>query len=174
MRKRFEQQYSIDLIPIGEVKIKENKRDELPAILQALQYIFVTPELNQEVFKIMEESILKGKKKTGRTGMDLWHILVLGVVRMGLDLNYDRLCDTANHHKLIRKIMGVELEFGIGKEFPSSTIQDNISLLNESTIEQINEVIVKAGHQLVKKKKKNYSLKQTLTFWKPMFIFPLI
>ena len=45
----------------------------------------------------MEESILKGKKKTDRTGMDLWQILVLGVVRMGLDLNYDRLCDTANY-----------------------------------------------------------------------------
>ena len=80
MRKRFEQQYSIDLLPISEVKIKENKRDELPPILQALQYVFVTPELNKEVFRIMEESILKGKKKTGRTGMDLWHIFVLGVV----------------------------------------------------------------------------------------------
>ena len=39
--------------------------------------------------------------------MDLWQILVLGVVRMGLDLNYDRLCDTANHHTLIRQIMGI-------------------------------------------------------------------
>jgi len=112
MRKRFEQQYSIDLIPISEVKIKENKRDKLPPILQALQYIFITPELNQAVFNIMEDAILKDKKKTGRTGMDLLHRLVLGVVRMGMDINFDRLHDLSNHHKLIRKIMGVEPEFG--------------------------------------------------------------
>ena len=155
MRKKFEQQYSIDLIPISEVKIKENKRDELPPILQALQYIFVTPELNQEVFKIMEEAILSGKKKTGRTGMDLWHILVLGVVRMGLDLNYDRLCDIANHHTLIRQIMGINPICKDTKGFALSTIRDNAGLLDDSTIAQINEIVVKAGHQLVKKKKKS-------------------
>jgi hypothetical protein len=164
MRKRFEQQYSIDLIPISEVKIKENKRDELPPILQALQYIFVTPESNQAVFNIMEDAILKDKKKTGRTGMDLWHILVLGVVRMGLDINFDRLHDLSNHHKLIRKIMGVEPEFGTGKEFAFTTIRENVGLLDESTIEKINEIVVKAGHLLLKKKTKNYPLKQT-----PMF-----
>ena len=168
MRKRFEQQYSIDLIPISEVKIREDKRDELPPILLALQYIFVTPELNQEVFKIMEEAILKDKKKTGRTGMDLWHILVLGVVRMGLELNYDRLCDISNHHTLIRQIMGINPVCEESKEFALSTIRDNASLLDEYTIEQISEIVVKAGHQLVKKK---YPLKQTHMFWKPMFIF---
>jgi len=159
MRKRFEQQYSIDLIPISEVKIKENKRDELPPILQALQYIFVTPELNQSVFNIMEDAILKDKKKTGRTGMDLWHILVLGVVRMGLDINFDRLHDLSNHHKLIRKIMGVEPEFGTGKEFAFTTIRENVSLLDEPTIEKINEIVVKAGHLLLKKKDEKLSIK---------------
>jgi len=28
---------------------------------------------------------MSGKKKTGRYGMELWHILVLSVVRLGLD-----------------------------------------------------------------------------------------
>jgi len=159
MRKRFEQQYSIDLLPISEVKIKENKRDELPPILQALQYVFVTPELNKEVFRIMEESILKGKKKTGRTGMDLWHIFVLGVVRMGLELNYDRLCDTANHHTLIRQIMGIHPVCEETKEFALTTIRENASLLDDATIEKINEVVVKAGHQLVKKKEEKLAIK---------------
>lgn len=68
MRKNFEQQLSVGIIPIASVKIPNYKRDELPPTLIALQHIFVTPELNQEVFRIMEESILKDKKKTGRTG----------------------------------------------------------------------------------------------------------
>lgn len=159
MRKKFEQQLSIDLVPISEVKIRDNNRDELSPILQALQYIFVTPELNREVFHIMDEAILKGKKKTGRSGMDLWHILVLGVVRMGLDLNYDRLLDISNHHTLIRQIMGVYPVCEDMKEFAMTTIRDNVSLPDESTIEQINEVVVKAGHCLVKKKEEKLLIK---------------
>ena len=155
MRKKFEQQLSIDLVPIGEIKIRENKRDELPPILIGLQYIFVTPELNQEVFRILDEAVLKGKKRTGRKGMDLWHILVLGVVRMGLDLNYDRLLDLYNHHTLIRQIMGISPTGEGMKELALTTLRENVSLLSETTLKQIDEIVVKAGHRLVKKKRKN-------------------
>lgn len=82
MRKRFVQQRKFGIIPISEVKLPIKSRDELPPILRALQHIYVTPELNEEVFKILEGKVLKGKKKTGRYGMDLWHILVLsGIYR---------------------------------------------------------------------------------------------
>lgn len=63
MRKRFEQQLSVDIIPIPSVKIPAYKRDELPPTLLALQFIFMDQELNQEVFIILEDAILKGKKK---------------------------------------------------------------------------------------------------------------
>ena len=53
-----------------------------PPILMALQYIFITPSLNEKVFDLLEKKICSGKKKTGRKGMDLWHILVLAVVAM--------------------------------------------------------------------------------------------
>ena len=100
MRKRFEQQRKLGVISISEVKLPLKSRDELPPILRALQHIYATPELNEEVFRILEEKALEGKKKTRRYGMELWHILVLSVVRLGLDADYDRLEDFANHHKL--------------------------------------------------------------------------
>ncbi|MEK7749922.1 MAG: ISNCY family transposase, partial [Planctomycetota bacterium] len=103
--------------------------------------------------------VMKGKKKTGRYGMELWHILVLSVVRLGLDANYDRLEDFANHHSLIRKIMGVEMGFGEGKVFSIQSIKDNVSLLDEETIRQINEVVISSGHQLVKKKDEGMRIK---------------
>ena len=159
MRKKFEQQLSLDITPIYDIKIKDNKRDELPPVLLALQHIFITPELNQEVFEIMEESILKGKKKTGRKGLDLWHILVLGVVRMSLDINYDRLLDISNNHMLIRQIMGIRPICEDGKEFAYSTIHDNVNLLDEGTIEKINTIVVKAGHKLVKKNEERLAIK---------------
>ncbi len=159
MRKKFEHQLSIDITPICEVKIKQNKRDELPPILEALQYIFVTPEINHQVFSVMEEAILKGKKNTGRRGLDLWHILVLGVIRLGLDLNYDRLCDISNHHTLLRQIMGIQPICEDGKEFAYTTIRENVSLLDDATIEKISEIVVKAGHQLVKKNEEKLAIK---------------
>ena len=159
MRKRFEQQKKLGVLSISEVKLPLKSRDELPPILMALQYIYVTPELNEEVFRILEEKVQKGKKKTGRYGMDLWHILVLSVVRLGLDANYDRLEDFANHHKLIRQILGIETTFGEGKVFSMQSIKDNISLLDEETIMQINEVVVSFGHQLVKKKGEGLHIK---------------
>src|SRR3972149_2711010 len=150
MRKRFEQQGKIGVIPISEVKLSLKSRDELPPILRALQHIYVTPELNEEVFRILEERVQKGKKKTGRYGMELWHILVLSVVRLGLDANYDRLEDFANHHNLIRQILGVETAFGEGKVFSMQSIKDNVCLLDEEAVNKINEmIVVRAGHQLV-------------------------
>jgi hypothetical protein len=40
--------------------------------------------------------IVVGKKATGRPGMELWQMLVLGVVRLGLDANWDRREDLSN------------------------------------------------------------------------------
>ena len=52
MRKKFEQQLSVGIIPIASVKIPEYKRDELHPTLLALQYIFITQELNQQLFSM--------------------------------------------------------------------------------------------------------------------------
>ena len=81
MRQRFEQQMNLRTVAIADIKFPLKSRDELPPVLKALQYIFVTPELNEKVFLLLEEKIVSGKKKTGRRGMDLWHILVLAVAR---------------------------------------------------------------------------------------------
>ena len=43
------------------------------------------------------------KPATGRPGLDLWHILVLGVVRLALGCDYDRLAYLANYDALLRQ-----------------------------------------------------------------------
>jgi IS5 family transposase len=157
MRQRFEQQMNFSTIPISEVKFPLKSRDELPPVLKALQYIYVNPELNEKVFSLLEEKICKDKKKTGRQGMDLWHILVLAVVRHTLDTNWDRLHDTANYHELVRSIMGVHTTstfYNEKIEFNYQNILDNVSLLDETLLQKVNQLIVEAGHQLLKKKKK--------------------
>lgn len=156
MRQRFQQQATFGITPISEVKFPLRSRDELPPVLKALQHIFVTPELNEKVFALLEKKVLKDKKKTGRKGMDLWHILVLAVIRHTLDTNWDRLEHIANYDVLLRKILGVHVEkFGIEEiEFAYQTMIDNVSLIDDELLRQINLMVIEHGHNLLKKKKK--------------------
>ena len=55
MRKRFEAQYKFTKTPIELVRIPEKSRDELPPVLAALQWIFKTSEVNEQIFKLLEE-----------------------------------------------------------------------------------------------------------------------
>ena len=58
MRKRFEQQTTLGILPISEVKINTKSRDELPPVLVALQQIFVTEELIEKIFLLLEDKII--------------------------------------------------------------------------------------------------------------------
>jgi IS5 family transposase len=156
MRKRFEQVKKLDATFIQDVKFDKKSRHELPQLLAGLQYIFVTPSLNEKIFRILEDKILGGKKKTGRLGMSLWEILVLGTMRLNLDIDYDFLHDTANHHLAVRGILGVHTNqlFEDGKYYELQTLKDNVALLDEQTLQSISEEVVKAGHALKKKRKR--------------------
>lgn len=156
MRKRFEQQTSLGLQPIKDVIFPLKSRDELPPVLLALQYIFNTHSISEEVFSLLEKKIISGKKNTGRPGMDLWHILVLAVVRHSCNTNWDSLETWANYNTLIRGVMGVHSTGFMNEEdkitFSYQSILDNVSLIDEALLQEINLLVVKAGHRLVKKK----------------------
>ena len=153
MRKKFEQQYCLGQVPIAEVKITTKCRDSIVELLAALQQLFVTEEFNIQIFNILESSILEGKKKTGRKGMDLWQIFVLAQVRLCMNISYDRLHYLSNHDRLLRQIMGVDREAGYGQiEFAFQNIYDNVSLLDDETVRLLNGVVLSFGHDVFKKK----------------------
>lgn len=151
MRKSFEVQLALGAVPIEQVEIPTKTRDELPPTLAALQWIFTTPEVNKEVFELLEREIISDRKATGRPGMDLWQILVLGVVRMTLDVNYDRLHYLSNYDSLTRQLLG-QPAFDMTLEFKLSTIKENIPLLSEELLAEINAVVARHGHNIIKKK----------------------
>lgn len=157
MRKHFEKQTELGLELISEVDLSMRSRDQLPKLLAGLQYIFVTEEVNNSVFELLENKIYSKKNYTGRPGMTLWEILVLGVVRLNLNVDYDRLHYMSNYDEKLRGILGVNRISGDWKErkeYKLQTIKDNVCLLDEETIKSINLLIVSAGHQLKKKRKK--------------------
>ena len=153
MRKRFEQQLAIGQKPISQTQISIKRKDSLNELLAALLAIFVDQVCNEQVFNILGNKLSKQKLKIGRKGMDLWQVFVLSQVRLCLNISYDKLVDLANNHYAIRHLMGVERDFGYERiEFEYQNIYDNVTLLDDKTVQQLNEAIIMMGHKVFKKK----------------------
>ena len=154
MRQRFARQLELGQTPIEEVPIPPKSRDELPPVLRGLQWIFQTPEVNEQIFQLLEQKVQGTKHATGRPGMDLWHVLVLGVVRLALDCDYDRLEYLVHYDKLLRQIMGLESSFRgeFGHGFHHKTISENVCHVDEALLAEINAIVVTAGRAVFKKK----------------------
>ena len=82
--------------------------------------------------------------------MDLWKALVLATLRLNLNWDYDRLLEMANQHRTIRQMLGHGWRDD-GDGYKLQTIKDNVDLLDEASLRQINGLVVKAGHRLLKK-----------------------
>jgi len=154
MRQRFERQLDLGQTPIEDVPIPLKSRDELPPVLRGLQWIFQTPAINEQVFQLLEQKVIGDKKATGRPGMDLWHVLVLGVVRLALDCDDDRLEYLVHHDTLLRRIMGLESHFSgeFDKGFHSKTLSENVCHVDEALLAELNAIVVQAGRSVFKKK----------------------
>jgi IS5 family transposase len=141
-------------LPIGKTEIPTDKRSgALPELCAALKEIFITPKWNERIFEKLEAKIMEGKQQTGRPGMDLWQIFVLSQVRLCQNVSYDELHHIANYDSLIRQILGIESGFGYDKyKFGHQNIVDNVSLLDDKTVRELNQIIVEFGHEVFKKK----------------------
>ena len=156
MREVMKLQASLGELPIGEIVLDLKSRDDIPKLLVGLQYIYVTPGLRDEVFAILQEVVPRhndGKKAShalGRPGMAQWKILVLGVVRLGLDADYDRLQELANQHQTLRQMLG-HADWHDKHTYELQTLKDNLRLFTPEILGRINVAVVRAGHTLVKK-----------------------
>ena len=72
---------------------------------------------------------------------------MLAAVRLGCDLNYDKLQDLAENHRALRSIREIG-EFD-ETQFSWKRIRDNVCLLQPATIENIDQLLVAEGHTLV-------------------------
>ena len=149
MRKAFSPQQRLDASRVVDVKLNVDCRDEIVPILRALQQIYSRPQTLETLMDLVREDVNRhSREDCGRQGMDYWHILVLGAVRLGCDLNYDKLQDLAENHRKLRAIMGLG-DWDESSSFPWHRIRDNLCLLRPEIIQKINELIVAEGHGLV-------------------------
>jgi hypothetical protein len=160
MRQVINPQMQFGEQDISAIEFNLKSRDDIPQLLRGLQYIYTTPELRERVFAILAGvipvSTMAGKDGpadagTGRPGMEQWKILVLGTLRLGLNADVDRIHELANEHNTLRRMLG-HSDWADDTRYNMQTLKDNLRLFSPELLDRINQEVVAAGHQLIKKK----------------------
>ena len=113
--------------------------------------MYMDASLRSAIFALLESQIApKVNMRNGRPGMTLWNILVCGVIRLDLNMDYDRLHEMVNKHSDIRAMLGHGAFEDVS--YHHQTLKDNVSLFTPTLLDQINQLVVRAGHGLVKKR----------------------
>lgn len=77
----------------------------------------------------------------------------MGVLRLSLNCDYDRLHNLVNNHLTIRQILGHD-RVDDRKRYTLQNLKDNVVLFTPEILDQVNQAVVKAGHELIKKSQK--------------------
>ena len=142
----FETQFKLGQESLNKIKLDYKSRDDITKLLLGIQHISGNKELLAQIFQILKEKITI--KSIGRSGMSLWKILILGLLRQVINADYDRLCNLANNHIELRKFLGHSM-IDSTHCYSLQSIKDNIALITEDMLDKINVLIVHEGHQLL-------------------------
>ena len=130
------------------IKLDAKSRDDIPALLRGLQHIYRNEKIRAGLFALLEARICPGvDRSVGRPGMDMWKILVLGILKQGLGCDFDRLHELANQHRTVRQGHG---DFADDAYY--RTVIGNISLSPPELLAEVRKLVVKTGHEVAKKK----------------------
>ena len=107
MRHTLPPQLQLGELNVSAIEFDAYSRDDIPQLLRGLQHLYDHKEDRDVVLDLLRENILEEvDADTGRPGMSLWAVLVLGVVRLGLNCDYDRVMELANEHRTLRQMLG--------------------------------------------------------------------
>jgi hypothetical protein len=149
MRYALNRQIQIGETLIDDIQFDIHSRDDIPQVLRGLQQIYKDTETRDVILEQISTVIIaKTDPDTGRPGMSLWCVFVLGVLRLALNSDYDRIMELANEHRTLRQMLGHGV-FDENKRYGLQTIKDNASRLTDEVLANINHEIVKQGHQLL-------------------------
>jgi len=151
MRTAIELQLQLGEIDLANIRLDPRSRDDIPQLLRGLQYLYADENLRTKIFEILARlTPATVDPEMGRPGMALWKILVMGSLRLNLNCDYDRLQELVNNHRTIRQMLGHGFTDD-DLEYRLQTLKDNVQLFTPEILDEINQVVVKAGHQLKKK-----------------------
>ena len=138
-------------IDIKDVVIELDTRDEIPQLLRGLQHLYSNETTRREIFKLLLEMVPKDIDiNNGRSGMDLWKILVLGTLRLRCRWDYDKLQEIANNHHTLRQMLGHGM-LDFSYRYARQTLNDNLRWFTQDILERISRIAVIEGQRLLGK-----------------------
>ena len=152
MRHVRNPQMELGEIGIEDIWINLKSRDDIPALLLGLQHLYADEETRTRLFALLEEHMLPGVDRTvGRPGMELWRILVMGVVMQGSGCDFDRLHELVNEHNTLRQFLG-HADIWDKRKYEYQTVVDNVCLVRPELLAEVGQLIVESGHAVARKK----------------------
>ena len=148
MRKVIDLQMEFWKTDIANIEFDLQSRDEIPKLLMGLQHIHRTAFIREKVSEVLKQIVPKKSYETGRPGMDLWKILVLGTLRLNCNWDFDKVLEMANNHNTLREMLG-HSKTDFDSQYALQTMRDNIALLTPAILDEINQIVVKAGHSII-------------------------
>ena len=151
-------QMALGQIPIADIQFDASSRDDIPAVLRGLQHLYCDDELRQQVFDLLELLLQRPRTDAdadaaptarinpdvGRPGLQLWQVVVLAVLKQGLNCDCDRLAELASKHLDVRRMLGLPEGFA-EQRFTQRTVARNVGPLGPQLLAGINQLVVQAG-----------------------------
>ena len=145
-------QDELGAIPIENIELDLNSRDDIPARLLGIQHLYADEQARHRLLQILDNHILPdANQKNVRPGMELRRIFALGAIKQGLGCNFDRLHDLANNHMTLRQFLGHSDAFK-DTRYHYQTVVDNVSLLTPELLAEVNALVAESGHAVAKLK----------------------
>jgi len=134
--------------PIRNINFDPKCRDETTKLLRGIQEIYLDEKSRQATFEILKSMPPEDASLTkGRSGMSLWTIFVLGMLRLCCNWDYDKLKNSFDNHKQIRQMTGLDIIFDQDEITSLQSIHDNVALFTKDIAEQMNKVVIDFGHR---------------------------
>ena len=150
--ERGKQQIRLGEVPIEKIQLDLKSRDDIPVVLRGLQAVYGDLRMRKRLFEWLESALGSDRDLgNGRPGMPLWSLwsmLVLAVLKEGLNCDWDRLHELVNQHGTLREMLGGS-RFG-GERYHRQTLIDNVSLLRPELLRAVGELVVSTGHEVMR------------------------
>ena len=146
-------------IAIEDIQIDASSRDDIPAVLKGIQHVYRDLAVRERLFALLEEhlrqpagsatdaadaTVGKLNPALGCPGMELWSILVLALLKQGINCDFDRLAELANKRLDVRRMLGLSDTF-CDWHFSYCTLVRNVGLLTPDLLAAVNRLVVEAG-----------------------------
>ena len=151
MRYALNPQQHFGQVFIKDIVLDLESRDDLVPVLLGIQLLHANAAFMAALLDLLRLEVQPHvDKDQGRPGMDLWAVLVLGLVKQALGLDYDRLHMLANSHHELRQFLG-HSDIRDRRWYRLRTLVENVNLLVPELLGKISQLVVEHAHAMAGK-----------------------